>query len=39
MGAKEQKDTRTDKEKTRDSERVMNRSIRQIEKEIKGLDK
>ena len=39
MGAKEQKDTRTDKEKTRDSERVMKRSIGQIEKEIKGLDK
>ena len=39
MGAKEQKDTRTDKEKTRDSERVMKRSIGQIEREIKGLDK
>ena len=39
MGAKEQKDTRTDKEKMRDNERVMNKSIRQIEREIKNLDK
>ncbi len=39
MGAKEQKDTRTEKEKMRDSERVMNRSIRKIEGEIKNLDR
>ena len=39
MGPKAQKDTRTDKEKMRDTERVMNKSVRKIETEIKNMDK
>lgn len=39
MGPQVQKDTRTDKEKQRDSERVMTRSVNKIEYEIKKLDK